>query len=65
MRIAQEDIFQYMINPEWQSPEWPEGYWPALDADLSDEKWNKTYNGFMQDFIKIIDLVLLVLLAFL
>jgi len=57
MRIAQEDILQYMINPEWQSPEWPEGYWPASAADLSDEKWDKTYSGFMQDFIKTIDLV--------
>jgi hypothetical protein len=52
MRIAQEDILQYMINPEW-----PEGYWLKPVTDLSDEKWDKTFNGFMKDFIKIIDLV--------
>ena len=37
--------------------ELPEGYWTAPANDLSDEKWDETYNGFMQDFIKIIDLV--------
>jgi uncharacterized damage-inducible protein DinB len=57
MRIAQEDILQYMINPEWQSPEWPEEYWPRPVTDLSDEKWNKTFNGFVKDFKNTIELV--------
>ncbi len=57
MRIAQEDILQYVINPEWQSPKWPEGYWHEPIETLSDEQWNETYNGFMEDFNKIIDLV--------
>ncbi len=57
MRIAQEDILQYVINPEWQSPKWPEGYWAVPTEVLSDEQWNETYNRFMEDFNKIIDLV--------
>ncbi len=28
MRIAQEDILRYTLDPAWQSPSWPEGYWP-------------------------------------
>jgi uncharacterized damage-inducible protein DinB len=56
MRIAQEDILQYMINPEWQSPKWPDGYWAEPIETLSDEKWSDTYNGFIKDFNRIIDL---------
>ena len=27
MRLAQEDILRYTLDPTWQSPAWPEGYW--------------------------------------
>jgi hypothetical protein len=57
MRIAQKDILEYMIDPNAQSPKWPEGYWPELNDKLSDEKWNETYNGFFEDFNKLIELV--------
>jgi len=57
IRIAQEDILQYVINPEWQSPKWPEGYWPKLNINLSDKQWEKTYNGFINDLNKVIELV--------
>jgi hypothetical protein len=57
MRIVQEDILNYMINPDWKSPKWPEGYWPKPATDFSDEKWNKTYSGFINDFNKVIELV--------
>ena len=57
MRIAQEDILNYIIDPNAQSPKWPEGYWAVPTETLLDEQWNETYNGFMEDFNKIIDLV--------
>ncbi len=57
LRIAQKDILQYMINPEWQSPKWPGGYWSKPTTDLSDDQWDKTYNGFINDLNKIIELV--------
>ena len=57
IRLAQEDIYKYMINPDWQSPKWPEGYWPKLTISLSDEQWGKTYNGFINDLNKVIELV--------
>ena len=28
LRIAQEDILRYTLDPEWKSPAWPDGYWP-------------------------------------
>jgi len=29
MRIAQEDILRFTVDPSWKSPEWTAGYWPA------------------------------------
>lgn len=56
MRLAQEDLLYYMIDPEWKSPEWPNGYWPKTRVEVSDGVWEKTYNGFLNDINKVINL---------
>lgn len=58
IRIAQEDILNYTIDPEWKSPKWPGGYWPADKGDISDEKWNKSLSSFLNDREKLINLSL-------
>ncbi len=57
MRLAQEDILRYTLDPEWVSPPWPEGYWPDPDKKLTDEKWDKTVTGFYSDLNELIALV--------
>ena len=57
LRLAQEDIYQYMINPEWKSADWPSGYWPKPVDKLSDEEWEKTYKGFLKDLNDVIEFV--------
>jgi mRNA-degrading endonuclease HigB of HigAB toxin-antitoxin module len=57
MRIAQEDILKYCINPDWKSPEWPKGYWPAGNGIIDDNKWNATTNSFINDRQELIKLV--------
>jgi hypothetical protein len=47
MRIAQEDILRYTLDPEWTSPEWPNGYWPR--AKPSPAAWRKSIEGFRRD----------------
>lgn len=49
LRIAQQDILQYCIDPEWQSPPWPDGYWPRPAETLSPEQWDRTVAGFYED----------------
>src|SRR5258708_25812674 len=39
MRIAQEDILRYALDPAWTSPEWPQGYWPT-PAQPTDAMWS-------------------------
>lgn len=54
MRLAQEDIFKYMIDASWQSPKWPDGYWPSPDADPSDEMFDNSLKSFLKDLDQVI-----------
>jgi len=47
LRIAQEDILRYTLDPAWQSPEFPAGYWPASDDRVSDEQWSASVSAFL------------------
>lgn len=49
LRIAQEDIINYMLDADWKSPEWPTNYWPKKKENVSDNEWNNSINGFLSD----------------
>ena len=49
MRVAQEDILRYTLDPGWTSPAWPDGYWPENLSFLPEETWQKTRQGFQSD----------------
>ena len=49
VRIAQEDILRYTLDPGWRSPEWPKGYWPDVEATLTEAVWKKTLERFYRD----------------
>jgi len=58
IRISQEDIIQYTLDPDWKSPVWPDGYWPTTDDKISDEEWNlsiKNINNDLHNLIKLIN----------
>lgn len=57
MRIAQEDIIRYTLDPDWKSPEWPAGYWPAKDSAVSDQMWSESVGRFFADLDEVIKLV--------
>jgi len=58
LRICQEDIIQFIKDPEYKSPEWPAGYWPKQDEVADEEKWKKSVDEFftgldeMEKFVK-------------
>lgn len=58
LRIAQEDIIQFVKDPDYKSPEWPDGYWPDQPEVADEVKWKKSVNGFfagldeMEKFVK-------------
>jgi hypothetical protein len=57
IRIAQEDIIQYMLDRTWNSPPWPEGYWPPQNINVTDEVWDTTKSSFLEDLNKLIKFV--------
>ncbi len=46
IRIAQEDIINFMLDPGWQSPEWPAGYWPPADSPVDVRQWASSVEKF-------------------
>ena len=52
MRIAQEDILRYTLDPDWVSPSWPDGYWPDA-AEVTDKIWQTTLQGFKDDLAEV------------
>lgn len=49
MRLAQEDILRYTLDPSWQSPPWPEGYWPSKSKNDAGQDWEHCLGGFFSD----------------
>ena len=48
VRIAQEDILRYTLDPRWTSPPWPEGYWPR-EGEPTEEQWTSSLARFRAD----------------
>ena len=56
MRLAQADILEFSINPEYREREWPADYWPKT-AKPPEEAWNKSVEGFRSDLHRMQDLI--------
>jgi hypothetical protein len=49
MRVAQEDILRYTLDPNWTSPAFPTGYWPAAESPPTDSEWEASRTAFRRD----------------
>ena len=49
LRLAQEDILQYVLDPAWDSPRFPEGYWPDPAQPPDEAAWAGSLAGFQKD----------------
>jgi uncharacterized damage-inducible protein DinB len=49
MRITQEDIVRYTVDPSWRSPAWPASYWPSPEARADESRWRATLDGLRRD----------------
>ncbi len=56
VRLAQEDILRYTLDPGWKSPEWPAGYWPMVDQP-SASQWQDSVAAFQRDLEAVIAFV--------
>jgi uncharacterized damage-inducible protein DinB len=56
MRLAQEDILRYTLDPAWVSPPFPEGYWPPPTEALTEAAWAQARAAFFADLAEVIRL---------
>jgi len=56
LRIAQEDILRYTLEPGWTSPEFPRGYWPQVETP-TEEQWQTSLEAFRSDLEEVRALV--------
>ena len=57
MRLAQEDILRYTLDPDWKSPEWPYGFWPSGNDETTKEILSNAVSQFFKDLDELIALV--------
>lgn len=57
INFTQNDIIDYMTNPQYKEPEWPKDYWPAQDKLGTPEDWNTARDGIQKGIEKCIKLV--------
>ena len=58
LRIAQEDILRFTLEPDWQSPDWPAAYWPSSNQAPSDDQWTSSLACFYSDLGEVTALVM-------
>jgi len=49
VRIAQEDLLDFAINPRYASKAWPEEYWPNNPKPPNARAWNASIAAFRKD----------------
>lgn len=57
IRRTQNDILEFIVNPNYKDKEWPKDFWPAKDTKATKQDWDKTVSGFHEDQKKLKELV--------
>jgi len=50
IRLAQEDILDFIKNPNYQERQWPKDYWPPKGAKATPADWKKSVDAWKKDF---------------
>jgi len=57
LRIAQNDILDFSVNPKYKAMNWPADYLPKTDGPPADDAWDKSVRAFKKDLAAISKLV--------
>ena len=49
MRITQNDILDFWVNPAYREKKWPDDYWPKHPAPPSDAAWDESVASYVRD----------------
>ena len=56
LRIVQEDLLRYTLDPTWTSPDWPDETWPENPSDLPEALWQETLAAYRRDLSELVAL---------
>ncbi len=57
LRLAQEDILDFCVNPAYQDRAWPQDYWPATPAPPDARAWAASVAAVKADRKALLDLL--------
>ncbi len=57
LRIAQADILEFCINPQYVALDWPAAYWPDKTLAVDEAGWQATLRAIAHDQQQFIDLL--------
>ena len=49
LRLAQRDILEFCIDPDYKERKWPDEYWPAKGTPPTPAKWNASIRAIRAD----------------
>lgn len=58
LRIAQQDILNFSVNPNYQVINWPDDYWAIETAPADEQQWENALQGIkisLADFTALIN----------
>jgi hypothetical protein len=57
IRRTQNDIVDFIQNPNYKDKSWPQDYWPAKNKKADKKAWDKSVAGFKKDFAALVKIV--------
>jgi hypothetical protein len=57
LRLAQQDILEFSVDPKYKPRDWPKDYWPENANPPSASAWDKSIQQFRKDLKAMEDLV--------
>jgi uncharacterized damage-inducible protein DinB len=49
LRITQQDILDFCVNPDYREMKWPDDYWPSSPEPPSAAAWDESVRAFRED----------------
>jgi hypothetical protein len=49
IRITQNDILDFSLNPSYREKKWPDDYWPSYPAPPSEAAWDESIASYVRD----------------
>ncbi|MDM7916009.1 MAG: DinB family protein [Candidatus Eisenbacteria bacterium] len=49
IRLTQEDILDFCVNPNYKERDWPKDYWPSSPEPPSPKAWDESLDAYRKD----------------